>query len=130
VSGAANARMDAQVYHRRSLVETVISSLKRKYGSAVIRWRISTKPLLKHIAVEEGRSFTELVRQALQEFLRRYQQKPKQAPPTTEWHQRLEQLLSRVRQRTRAYSAEEIETDITDASKEVRRRRAPVARPR
>ncbi len=39
---AANARMDAQVYHRRSLVETVISVLKRKYGAAVssrVWWR-------------------------------------------------------------------------------------------
>jgi IS5 family transposase len=32
---AANARMDKRLYHRRSLVETVISVLKRKYGSAV-----------------------------------------------------------------------------------------------
>jgi len=39
---AANARMDAQLYHRRSLVETVISVLKRKYGAAVssrVWWR-------------------------------------------------------------------------------------------
>jgi hypothetical protein len=28
--------------------------------------------LLKYIAVEEGRSFTQLVRQALEEFLERY----------------------------------------------------------
>jgi IS5 family transposase len=39
---AANARMDQELYHRRSLVETVISVLKRKYGSAVrsrVWWR-------------------------------------------------------------------------------------------
>jgi len=39
---AANARMDATLYHRRSLVETVISVLKRKYGDAVssrVWWR-------------------------------------------------------------------------------------------
>ncbi len=39
---AANARMDAHLYHRRSLVETVISVLKRKYGDAVssrVWWR-------------------------------------------------------------------------------------------
>ena len=39
---AANARMDSRTYHRRSLVETVISVLKRKYGAAVssrIWWR-------------------------------------------------------------------------------------------
>jgi IS5 family transposase len=32
---AANARMDQALYHRRGLVETVISVLKRKYGAAV-----------------------------------------------------------------------------------------------
>jgi len=31
----ANARMDQKLYHRRSLEETVISVLKRKYGSGV-----------------------------------------------------------------------------------------------
>jgi IS5 family transposase len=39
---AANARMDQGLYHRRSLVETVISVLKRKYGAAVssrVWWR-------------------------------------------------------------------------------------------
>jgi IS5 family transposase len=39
---AANVRMDPKLYHRRSLVETVISVLKRKYGSAVrsrVWWR-------------------------------------------------------------------------------------------
>jgi IS5 family transposase len=35
---AANARMDEKLYHRRSLVETVISVLKRKYGDAVSSW--------------------------------------------------------------------------------------------
>ncbi|HED04047.1 MAG TPA: hypothetical protein ENI60_04695 [Candidatus Fraserbacteria bacterium] len=32
---AANTRMNAQLYHRRSLVEMVISVLKRKYGATV-----------------------------------------------------------------------------------------------
>jgi len=39
---AANARMDQTLSHRRSLVETVISVLKRKYGAAVssrVWWR-------------------------------------------------------------------------------------------
>jgi IS5 family transposase len=39
---AANAHMDSTLYHRRSLVETVISVLKRKYGAAVssrVWWR-------------------------------------------------------------------------------------------
>ena len=38
----ANARMDRKLYHRRSLVETVISVMKRKYGSGVrsrVWWR-------------------------------------------------------------------------------------------
>ena len=38
----ANARMDQELYHRRSLVETVISVLKRRYGSGVrsrVWWR-------------------------------------------------------------------------------------------
>jgi IS5 family transposase len=38
----ANARMDRALYHRRSLVETVISVLKRKYGAGVssrVWWR-------------------------------------------------------------------------------------------
>jgi IS5 family transposase len=38
----ANARMDQKLYHRRNLVETVISVLKRRYGSAVrsrVWWR-------------------------------------------------------------------------------------------
>lgn len=86
--------------------------------------------LLKHIAVEEGRSFTELVRQALQEFLGRYPQKTKRAPSTEEWNRRLEQLLARVRQRTSAFSPEEIEADITAAAKQSRRRRSHATRPR
>lgn len=39
---AANARMDEKIYHKRSLVETVISVMKRKYGNAVssrVWWR-------------------------------------------------------------------------------------------
>jgi len=31
----ANSRMDRKLYHQRSLVETVISVMKRKYGAAV-----------------------------------------------------------------------------------------------
>ena len=39
---AANARMDRRIYHRRNLVETVISVLKRRYGAGVrsrVWWR-------------------------------------------------------------------------------------------
>lgn len=82
--------------------------------------------LLKHLAVEEGRSFTELVRQALQEFLERYQPKTARA----QWSQRLEQLLERVHRRTRGFSPEEIEADVTVASKEARRQRSHAPRSR
>lgn len=86
--------------------------------------------LLKHIAVKEGRSFTELVRQALQEFLACYQQNTKRVPSRDEWNRRLEQLLARVRQQTSAFFPEEIEADITTASKQSRRRRSHATRPR
>ena len=86
--------------------------------------------LLKHIAIEEGQSFTELVRQALQEFLDRYKKNPKRAPSQEEWNRRLEQLLARMQQRTRDFKPEEIEADITAASKETRRRKSHAARPR
>jgi Ribbon-helix-helix protein, copG family. len=86
--------------------------------------------LLKHIAVEEGCSFTALVRQALQEFLERRQRKTKRTAPTNEWNRRLANLLARVRQRTSGFSPEEIETDITAAAKELRRRRSHAAHSR
>ena len=85
--------------------------------------------LLKHVAVEEGLSFTELVRRALDEFLDRYRSKGGGASPE-EWNRRLEQLLARVRRRTSAYSPEEIEADITAASQRSRRRRAHATRSR
>jgi metal-responsive CopG/Arc/MetJ family transcriptional regulator len=77
--------------------------------------------LLKHIAVEEGRSFSDLVRQALRQFLQDYRVRP--APhriPKQEWESRLEALLRRVQERTAKTKAEEIEEDITKASQEVR----------
>jgi hypothetical protein len=86
--------------------------------------------LLKHIAVEEGCSFTVLVRRALQDFLTHYQQKTKRAASPEEWNERLEKLLVRVRQRTSVFSPEEIEADITAAAKESRRRQSHVAHPR
>ena len=85
--------------------------------------------LLKHIAVEEGRSFTELVRQALQEFLEHYRRGPTRPPVADEWDQRLEQLLARVRQRSSVFPPEEIEADIRAASKESRVREPHAARP-
>jgi hypothetical protein len=84
--------------------------------------------LLKHLAVEEGRSFTELVRQALQEFLQR--RHPTREPPLSpkEWNRRLEHLLARVRRRTDPLPSEEVEADVTAAVKESRRRRSHAAR--
>jgi predicted transcriptional regulator len=86
--------------------------------------------LLKHIAVEEQRSFTQLVRLALQEFLDRYQRKSGRATEESDWNRRLDELLARVRRRTTAFPPEEIEADITAASRESRRRRAHAPRPR
>lgn len=86
--------------------------------------------LLKHIAVEQGRSFTEVVRQALREFLEGYQRNAKHGPSTDQWSRRLEELLARVQQRTDTFPPEEIEADITAASQESRRRRSHATRPR
>jgi hypothetical protein len=55
--------------------------------------------LLKHLAVEEGRNFTELVQQALQEFLERRHRPMEPTLPQKEWNRRLEHLLTRVRRR-------------------------------
>ena len=85
--------------------------------------------LLKHIAVEEGRSFTDLVRQALQEFLEHYRPGPIRSPVADEWDQRLEQLLARVRQRSGVFPPEEIEADITAASNESRVPESHASRP-
>ena len=92
---------------------------------------------LKHLSSEQRCSVTALIRQALDRFLehdqvsrsaRRASARTNSASSTVEWNQRLNQLLARVRQRTSASTPEEIEADITAASKSVRRRRAQVAR--
>jgi hypothetical protein len=84
--------------------------------------------LLKHLAVEEGRSFTELVRQALQEFLEhRHPSKEPDLSPE-EWNRRLEHLLTRVRRRIQPFPPEEVEADVTAAVKESRRRRSHATR--
>ena len=84
--------------------------------------------LLKHIAVEEELSFTELVRNALQQFLESYEGTP--AKNNDLWGHRLERLLERVRQRSHGFASEEIEADVTAASEEVRRARADDPRSR
>ena len=83
--------------------------------------------LLKHLAVEAGRSFTEMIRQAVQEFLDRYQ-KPESALSPEEWDRRLQHLLARLRGAVGGAAAEEIEADVTAAVKDSRRRRGNAAR--
>jgi hypothetical protein len=78
--------------------------------------------MLKHLAVEEGNSFTELVRRAIAEFLERRSQSPH------DWDKRLRQLLTALRRRAGRYQPAEIEADVTAAVKESRRRRAHAAR--
>jgi hypothetical protein len=92
---------------------------------------------LKRLASQQRCSVTALIRQALDEFLahdrvsrsgRRTSVRAKPASSTIEWNRRLEQLLARVRQRTSAFSPDEIEADITAARHAVRRRRTDAAR--
>ncbi len=83
---AANARMDKKLYHRRSLVETVISVLKRTYGSAVrsrVWWRqfreLVAMCLVYNLdrAVKLGVSFLDrLLSQLLYSLQRRISTKP------------------------------------------------------
>lgn len=80
---------------------------------------------LKHIAVEEGVSFTELVRRALSVFTAAYGRKG--IPP---WEERFDRLVAQVRERAEPFSADETEREITSASAEARRARKRAARRR
>jgi hypothetical protein len=77
---------------------------------------------LKHIAVEEGLSFTELVRRALSIFTEAYRKKG--LPP---WEERIDSLIAQVRARAGSFPAPETERDVSAASAEVRsaRKHAP-----
>ena len=86
--------------------------------------------LLKQMAVEQGRSYTELVRQAIREFLEGHQRAAEHGPSTDQWSRRLEQLLARVQERISTFPPEEIEAYITAASQKSRRRRSHATRPR
>jgi hypothetical protein len=86
--------------------------------------------LLKHIAVEEQLSFTEVVRRALQQYLDSYRRDSEEDLSLDIWNRRMENLLARVRERTGEYSPAEIESDITAASEDSRRRRTNAARRR
>lgn len=71
--------------------------------------------VLKHIAVEEGLSFTELVRRALSRFADAY--RGEGLPP---WEERLDRLVAQVREKAEPFSAKETEREITAASAEAR----------
>ena len=83
--------------------------------------------LLRHIAIEEQRSFTDLVREALREYLVRrgvpdpsLVAGPRRAIPDQEWREHFDELLERIRSRSPAMSPEQIESEITAARQEVR----------
>ena len=88
--------------------------------------------LLRHLSVEEGRSFTDIVRQALNEYLARRGMSsesrvsgPRRQIPEAEWQARFDAVLRRMRAGAPAdESVEEIEAEITAAREEVRRERA------
>jgi hypothetical protein len=84
--------------------------------------------LLQHLAVEEGRSFTDLVREALNAYLvqRGFASTsrvigPRRAVPPEEWWSRFADALGRIRADVPAgLDATDIESEITSARAEVR----------
>lgn len=87
--------------------------------------------LLRHLAVQEGRSFTDLVREALNAFLAQRGLSatsrvmgPRRQLPDDEWGRQLEGLLQRARARSpagvAAAEAAAMEADVTAARQEVR----------
>ena len=71
--------------------------------------------VLKHLAAEERQSVAVLVRRAVDDYL------AKRLADDTEWRQRFDQLMHRVRGRVpEDVTPEEIESDITAAREEVR----------
>jgi hypothetical protein len=92
--------------------------------------------LLRHLAVEQDRSFTAIVREALDDYLDRRGlstaprlQAPRLETPNAAWRARLDDVLERLRAHIPSdLSPEEIESEIRAARQEVRQERA--ARPR
>lgn len=88
--------------------------------------------LLRHLAVEEGRSFTDLVREAVNAYLaqRRLASTsrvigPRRSIPPDEWQARFTAALRQIRAGAPAdLDPDEIESEITVAREEVRRERA------
>jgi len=88
--------------------------------------------LLRHLAIEEGRSFTDLVREALNAYLARRGLAstsrvigPRRSVPPDEWQSRFADALCRIHANAPAgVDADAIESEITAAREEVRRERA------
>ena len=85
--------------------------------------------LLRDLSAQEGRPLTEIVREALGEYLERRGIRsssraagPQRSIPDDEWGDRFQAVLKRIREGMRpGTSAEEIEAEITTAWEEVRR---------
>ena len=88
--------------------------------------------LLRHLSDEQGRSCTDIVREALNEYLTRRGMPsasrvvgPRRSIPQEEWRSRLDAAVRRIRAGVSVdVSPEEIEAEITAAREEVRRERA------
>lgn len=81
--------------------------------------------ILRHYAVEQNRSFTDVVRQALKDFVTkegiRASSTTLRPPPSSDWRTEMEALLAEVRAGIPAdVSPEELETDIDAAWEEYR----------
>jgi hypothetical protein len=104
-----------------------VTDLVQEDGEEIESCRLQDEELrrLKHIAVEEGLSFTELVRRALSVFTDAYRQEG--LPP---WEVRLGGLVSQVRERAGSFSPEVTEREITAASREARHAKRKASRRR
>src|SRR5690242_1932920 len=86
---------------------------------------------LRHYAIEQQRSFTDVVRQALEEFAAREGiaddprvTPPRRTLPDAEWSARMDALLQQVHSRIPPdVTPEELEADITTAWEEYRAER-------
>ena len=88
---------------------------------------------LRHLAIEQGRSFTDLVREALHEYLDKrglsMAGAPRVAPPRRsiphdEWQREMEQMLQNIHDSIETdLTPDEIEDQITTASAEVHEKR-------
>lgn len=87
--------------------------------------------VLRHLAIEEGRSFTDLVREALNAYLAHRGlastspvSGPRRSIPAAEWRSQFAGVLGRLRSNAPAdLSPDEIEAEITAAREEVRQER-------